>query len=200
MRPKLIDYALATLDRNGIAAAETLAAAGNFTLGGALTSGGVYTADSPRHIAFYAAGNESARTFTITGTDRYGGAMTEAVTGPNAETVSGSKNFATVTQVASDDATAGDVEIGTVDSAETQWVPVDYNAKYNVEVDYTTMVCNEEIQYTLDDPWGSLFDESTANAYTLVDYNFPVRAIRVKIIDMSTGGTLHFRLISYYGG
>ena len=83
MRPKTISYALASLDRDGLAT-DTHTGAGNFTLDGALTSDGAYTADSPRHIGFYSAADNSGRTFTITGTDRFGKAMTEAVTGPNA--------------------------------------------------------------------------------------------------------------------
>jgi VCBS repeat-containing protein len=196
MRTKSITYALAALDRNGISAAETLGAAGNFTLGGALTSGGVYTADAPRHIAFYAAGNESGRTFTITGTDRYDRAMTEGVTGPNATTVVGSKNFKTVTQIASDAATAGNVEIGTYSTAETGWVPVDRDGQYAVDIIKTTIVCDVETQFTLDDVFTSSFDESTANAYPMVEFNSPVIAIRFKITGITTGGTLTFKILS----
>ena len=71
-----VDIDPVDVDADGITVAETLGAAGNFTIGGALTSGGSVTFDYPRQILQTAVGNESARTFTITGTDRDGVAQT----------------------------------------------------------------------------------------------------------------------------
>lgn len=195
MRPKTISYALATLDRDGIAK-DDHSAAGNFTLDGALTASGAYTADSPRHIGFYAANDESGKTFTITGTDRFGEAMTEAVTGPDAGSTASTKNFATVTAIASDAATTGDVEVGTYGSAETQWVSVDRIGPYAVSLVKTTMVCDYEVQFTLNDLWGSSWDEHAANAAAITDYDLPVTAIRVAITGMTTGGTATIRILS----
>ena len=102
----------ATADRNGVCAAQTPGSATNLTINGALASGGSVTFDQPRQVTVYAAGNESAKSFTVTGTDETGTAATETITGPNATTVTGSTYFATVTQVASSAATGGDGEVG----------------------------------------------------------------------------------------
>jgi len=154
MRPKDISFTMAILDRNGISAAETLAGAGNFTIGGALATGGVATMDVARHIAVYA--------FTITGTDRNGHTITEDITGVNASTVNGSKNFKTVTQVAGDAATAGDVEIGTTDEADTQIVPVEsYIDKLSYSITLSASASlTYEFKYTLEDIFAQGFLES----------------------------------------
>lgn len=196
MRPKTITYTLAAADRNGLAT-DTLGGAGNFTLDGVLASGGSVTFDDPRHVSFYSGGNDSGVTFTITGTDRYGNAMTETVTGPNATTVYGTKNFATVTQVAGDGATTGDVEVGSGHSAETQWIPVEYriNAPYSFNADQSSGSGFVEIEGTVDDPFSGAFDEHTADVVDIGEGG--VRAVRAKIsnIHSSNGLTLLFTVV-----
>lgn len=59
-------------------------------------------------------GNETSFTFTVYGTDEYGAALVETITGPNNSTAYGLKAFKKVTRVAvSGD--SGAVEIGTAD-------------------------------------------------------------------------------------
>ena len=58
------------------------------------------------------AGNDSGDTFTVTGTDETATAQTEDITGANAGVATGSKYFATVTQIAASGASAGNVEAG----------------------------------------------------------------------------------------
>jgi len=105
------------LDADGISAADTLGGAGDLTLGGALTSGGSATFDSGRIITILSAGDDSGDTFTVTGTDVNGDAQTEEITGANAGTATGSKHFKTVTQIAIDGASAGNVSAGINNSA-----------------------------------------------------------------------------------
>lgn len=94
-----------TADADGVSAVQTLGSAGDFTIGGALASGGVATFDVPRNVTLTGATTDhSARTFTITGTDEFGNAVVEELAGPNNSTVSGKKAFKTVTQVAVDGA------------------------------------------------------------------------------------------------
>tara|TARA_R100000742_G_C4266242_1_gene84334 strand:+ start:270 stop:875 length:606 start_codon:yes stop_codon:yes gene_type:complete len=102
----------ATADRNGVCAAQTPSGSGNLTINGALSDGGAVTFDQARQVTVYGGSDESAKTFTITGTDETGTAATETITGPNATTATGSTYFATITQVAVDAATTGAVEIG----------------------------------------------------------------------------------------
>lgn len=123
MISKKFDIDPADVDADGIAESQTPLAAGNLTLDGALADLGtaavfdVSDSDSAgikgRIIAITSGGNDSGRTFTITGTDPEGGTQTEAVTGPNTTTVLSAKYFQTVTSIAVDAATAGAITIGT---------------------------------------------------------------------------------------
>ena len=119
-------------DTDGICASQTTSAAANLTLNGALTatingnsvyapsvSGTAATADGAwaRKIGITSDGNDSGITFTITGTDVDGKALSETVTGPNSTTVystmSTAANFKTVTKIATSAATTGNITVGT---------------------------------------------------------------------------------------
>ena len=131
-RLQMIDIDPVDVDTDGIAASQTPAAGGtqNLTLGGALTSGGVYTSadGGARQLVITAAANDSARTFTVTGTDADGKAQTEAIAGPNATTAESTKYFLTVTQIAVDDDTAGAITVGTVDELASKTIKLNRHA------------------------------------------------------------------------
>lgn len=101
------------LDADGICAQQTLAAAGNALLNGALASGGTVTLDVPRNVIIDAAGAATA-VLTITGTDAYGIPMSEAITLNGTTAVSGAKAFKTITNIAAS-AAATDFFVGTGD-------------------------------------------------------------------------------------
>ena len=89
------------LDADGI---STAAAVGNnaaLTIGGALASGG----------------DDSAKSFTVVGTDVNGDAQTESITGANAGTATGSSYFKTVTSITAVGNPAGNVSAGINNSA-----------------------------------------------------------------------------------
>jgi len=195
MRPMLKTIAPIDTDRNGISVAQSKAGAGYLTITGALASGGVATFSTPAHVSVYAAGNNSGVTFTITGTDRRGLALTEDITGPNATTAKGTKNFATITSVYVSAATTGDVEVGSADQLESAWFPVDYNVSgYNINVEESsTANMNYTTQHTFVNPFTQSFDESVANPQD-GSPGGPVRAVRVKITDF-VAGSLIFNLV-----
>ena len=89
-----------------------MGAAGNLTIGGVLTSSGTATFTDPRRISITSAGNDSALSFTITGTDSSGASQSEIVFGKNASTIISKKSFKTVTSVRVDGPTAANVSIG----------------------------------------------------------------------------------------
>lgn len=126
MRPKIIHIDPDNVDVDGISVAAAVAAAGNLTLGGALTSDGIFTADYPRQIGITSDGADTARTFTVTGTDPNGVAQTEDITGVNASTVESTKYFKTITSIAVDAACAGNISAGTVDEFVTNTIPLNY--------------------------------------------------------------------------
>jgi len=102
----------AAADTDGVCASQTPGSATNMTINGALSGSGSVTFDQPRNLTIASAGNDSAKTFTVTGTDETGTAQTEVITGANTDTATGSSFFATVTQIATSAATAGAVTVG----------------------------------------------------------------------------------------
>jgi hypothetical protein len=107
------DVTPVALDADGICAQQTLAAAGNALINGALASSGVVTLDVPRNVIVDAAGAATA-VLTVTGTDVYGVPMSEAITLNGTTAVAGKKAFKTITSVAAS-AAATDFFVGTGD-------------------------------------------------------------------------------------
>lgn len=169
-RPKSITLSPTALDRNGISTTQTPAAGGvqSLTITGTLASGGTVTFTQPQHVTVYGGSNESGRVFTVTGTDRYGNVMTEAITGPNATTVAGAKNFATVTGVTTDDNTVGAVEVGVDGTCESQWYVLNYRGdNFNVGIGCTlTATATYAVQHTFNNVLATGFVEADATAYT----------------------------------
>ena len=171
MKPKVITLALNTADANAIASG-TPASGASFTLDGALVTSGVATMDAPRHVYISASGNESSNTITITGTDRFGNAISEAVTGPNATSNNSTKNFNTVTAVAVDASAAGNVLIGSAASAESKWYILDYHRdpfNIGIGVDLSSgLTTTFTVQHTLSTNFfnytGTTIDETTDHA------------------------------------
>ena len=145
MRPVKIILDPANFDADGISVAQQPAASGvqSLTMTGALAALGtpgvfdVGDSDSSgikgRIITITSAGNDAARTFTITGTDPEGAAQTEAVTGENADVAESAKYFQTITGITTDDDTAGNVSVGTVNTSNslcTAILPLNYRCSY----------------------------------------------------------------------
>lgn len=194
MRPKIITLTLDALDRNAICKAQTSTAAADLTLNSTgpyiNAAGTIMIFDVPRHIGIYSDGDDSGDTFTITGTDRKGLVLTEAITGPNSTTVVGNKNFATVDTVATNGANAGNVEVGTYNSEETPWVPVEYN----ITGPYTTAITMDDdatmtsqVQYTLENPFSSAFVEDSARKFYGSPGETACRAVRMRVTGYTDG-------------
>ena len=98
------------------------------TIGGALALSGAVNfttasgSEQPRQVTITAGGNESGRTFTVTGTNFLDSAQVEAITGPNNATVSTTKYFNTVTSVTVSTPTQVIVEAGGNESGRTYTV------------------------------------------------------------------------------
>ena len=120
-------------DTNGICASQTTSAAANLTLNGALcitvNGNSIYapalgsvlaiTADGAwaRKIGITSDANDSGITFTVTGTDVNGKALSETITGPSSTTayttMSAAANFKSVTKISTSGATTGNITVGT---------------------------------------------------------------------------------------
>ena len=105
------------LDADGISAAASVGNNAALTIGGALASGGAVALDSGRVVTILSAGDDSAKSFTVTGTDINGTAQTESITGANAGTATGTKFFKTISGISAVGNPAGNVSAGVNASA-----------------------------------------------------------------------------------
>jgi hypothetical protein len=112
MRNLVAEIAALVNDADGIAEDQTLAAAGNLDLDGALAAGGSVTLSVAQRVTLTSDADDTGVTFTVTGTNANGQPQTEDITGANAGASSGALHFLTITQIAADGATAGDVQAG----------------------------------------------------------------------------------------
>jgi hypothetical protein len=103
-----------TLDTDGICASQNRTGAGAMVIDGALAASGVVTLDVPRNVIAASGGADTA-VITVTGTDEYGVAMSEAITLNGATPVNGKKAFKTITAVASSATTSNGFFLGNGD-------------------------------------------------------------------------------------
>lgn len=171
MRPININQQVTVAaDQDGICTSQMTGAAGPLTIDGALTVDGVGILDTSRAIALTTAGDLSAITFTITGTNNQGTVISESLSGPTASQVSTVTGFLTVTSVVASAAVAVDVEVGTTGVAFSDAIPLDqYISPFNVSIGLTwageqgTNDANVTVQFTID----SVFDST--GPYTWAD-------------------------------
>jgi len=102
----------AAADPNGISVSAQVGNNANLVITGALADGGAVTFDSPRNVTITSGGNDSAITFTVTGTNANGVGLAETITGANAGIATGTSVFATVTQITAVGDPAGTVIAG----------------------------------------------------------------------------------------
>jgi len=165
MRPKVLNLApTVDADADGVAESQTPAAGGaqSLTLDGTLVSGGVATFDIPRRVAITSAADETARTFTVTGTDRFGNSISEAITGLDTAAASSLLDFATVTAITTDDDTTGAITAGTTGVASSAWfVPDRFADEFNIGIGCNVSgTANYDIEVTYDNLLAATFSPS----------------------------------------
>ncbi|KCZ47767.1 hypothetical protein [Hyphomonas sp. CY54-11-8] len=145
MRPFAKTYSPSDEDTNGLVAAATGATS-------PVTQAATSAGDGLAHlVTITSAANISALTITITGTDADGGALTEAITGPNATTVTGTKYFLTVTSVAiSATLGANTMDVGWADEFTTPTLPLNWRSHQAAGWVTVTGTINYTVQATLD--------------------------------------------------
>lgn len=198
-----------TVDTDGICASQTPTGAGSLSINGveASSDGTWASPDATAHrVGITSVGDDSGRTFTITGTVR-GHAVTEAVVGANAGTAESTQYFDYISDTSVDDATADAVTVGVVDEAILV-IPVDYTVP-NLGI---TIVVTGTITYSLDHTqtnihavdrktglitnaytdwnWINNSDISSATTSAESGYVFPIEAIRIRVESYSTGAEL----------
>lgn len=155
--PVTLTTVLAAADDDGICASQSPSGAGSLTINGALASGGVATiatAGNERQVIVTSGGNDSGKTFTITGTSADGGgAVTDSFAGANIGVATSAKLFRTVTDVSISAASAGTVKVGTNGVGASRPVNID-TALNPPNVSIQTAVSgtvNYTVQYTFGD-------------------------------------------------
>ncbi len=145
---------LAAPAANNIALSQTPGAAGNLTLNGALVVAGVAILDVARRVLFTTVSNESAKTFTVTGTDWFGTTISEVVAGPNATTGYTVNDYKTVTRIAVSAALTGAVTVGTNGVASSPPIPLDHHGRPEISLQVTVSgTTNWTVQQTVDNPF-----------------------------------------------
>lgn len=148
--------ALTAASANNIATAQQPTAAAGFTLNGALVTGGVAVLDQARRILFTTTEDDSAKTFTVNGTDRQGRVISDSLAGPNNGTGYTTLDFKTVTSITTNSTVTANLTVGTNGIASSQVLPLDhYGWPDNGVQLLTSGTINVTVQYTLDDPFGS---------------------------------------------
>ena len=207
-----LDYSLDAADSDGISVSQTPLAAGDLTITGALASGGVATLGAgkvQRRVVITSVGNDSARTFTIEGTNAAGTPISEELSGANASAAQSARDYQTVTRIGVDAATAGAVTAGTNGVGATPWIPLD-RARNPFAVGFGITLGSGSVtyqpQHTFDDVQrpnapvpdvflndGTPFANPGATDSQDGNIAFPVAAFRVQI--NSGTGTLRIRVI-----
>lgn len=102
--------------KDGICSQQSVSAGAGFVINGTYASGGVATLDVPRVVTVYIpSGNEGSNSFTITGTDGAGNALSEIISGPTSMSAKAytRNKYKTVTSVVATALTSVTPSIGT---------------------------------------------------------------------------------------
>lgn len=143
---------LAAASANNIAQSQS-PGAGAITLNGSTVTSGVATLDTARRVRITSGGNDSGITFTVVGTNYFGNALSETITGANASTADTTQDFATVTSVTHTGSVAGTVTVGTNGVGSTPWYNLDpFTDTFNVGIGVVVSgTINFTVEYTYDD-------------------------------------------------
>ena len=203
MRPITVTAGpLASADADGIAQAQNPAS--TFTLNGALVSGGVAQLGAPRRVLITTTDNETGVTFTVTGTNRAGDVLREALAGVNTSTTYTTLDFFTVTSVTVSATLIGNVTIGTNGIGGSPWVRFDEYAPHGVAIQCTVSgTVNYTVQQTLDDPnvsgttltpatmtWVSSSDTNVVGATATQQTNYNFTPVFARVLLNSGTGTV----------
>lgn len=210
-----IDFDPADLDDNGIAENQT-GAAGNVTLDGTLCDAGTalqfdigdaYSGGiGGVQLVFDSAGDISSVVFTITGKDQDGNSITETVTGVDTGSITTTKYYSQVTQIANDNTIGSNLFIGTiVGGLASRTIPINSYSESPAAVAVSGLsgTCQFDLQETFEDvlkngPTGVVWSNILANQNTDVSAmaSIGASAVRLKFDSYSNGAELQWH-ISY---
>jgi len=164
MRPVQKTVAPVAADTNSLAEAQQLAGAGNLTL---TALAGTGFASAQQGSLTVAVANLSGVNFTWYGTDADGHLQTETIAGPNNNTVTTTKYWLTVTQIAASAAVGTDVIAGNTALAVSSTFICDYiNSVASMGYGFTqTGTATYKLQHTYDDVFDASQTVSSAKTW-----------------------------------
>lgn len=207
MRPVSLSFTPATTSTTFWATALT--GAGPFT-----TFTKTSTGDNLAHaVTLTSAANLSGSNITITGTDADGQVISEVIAGPNINTVTSVKFYATVTKLtASVSLGASTMDVGMGAGAVSKTVPLDYYLQGTLPHAQLTITgtINVDIEDTLSDLHATPNSPSTQDSFTWInDGNFTAktaslqaslailaRAVRLAVNSYTAGATVAMGLVT----
>lgn len=200
---------------NGIATSQVGVASTPLTINGSLATAGVATLDKiARRVQITSAGNDSAATFLITGTDRYGRVQSEILTGASTASATSARDYLTVTSIIPSANSATSVLAGTngtlsSDAYICDWVP---NGNLIAAALQFSSTGNATVQECLDDyspAWDQVantfvwYNDANMAAVTQNAKNIlagPFTALRLEVTSYAANSTITLRLITPFIG
>lgn len=161
-KPKSLTLAPQAPDDDSVCESQTPGAGGSLTFNGDAVSDGVATFATPCRVGITPAGDESGRTFVLTGTDRYGRSISETLAGTNATEIVSALDYKTVTDVTIDDSAADAIKVGNTDALSTAWIPRNRYQSYMSQQFDISGTINYTLQHTLSDVQAPGFREDDA--------------------------------------
>ena len=194
-------------DSDGICEAQTHSSGGtqNLTINGELSFSGTVSFISPHIIIITSVGNDSSRTFSVSGTDVRGATISESITGGNASSVVTSNYFKTVTGIVINGNSSGELTAGVDGRSSSNWGAVDTTG---VNIGFgCVMSTGGNFTYSMQHTFGDVQNLKDTEFYwfdqeSLVDktdnqdgnYAFGFTACRA-VITAYTSGTLEVSLV-----
>lgn len=183
------------------AVTASAAAAGDVSVG----VNGSTTLDMARRVIITSGGNDSAKTFTITGTDWNNNNISQVVTGANIGIATTTIDFKTVTAIKCSAAPAGTVKVGTNGVAASRPLFLDRFSfpQTALQVDVSGTV-NFTVQQSLDNPntvglanvdWINHPDTALAGATSSAQGNYAYAPQVTRILLNSGSGTATYTVI-----
>jgi len=179
-----------------VCAAQAVAGAGNLTINGTQASAGVASLTGAvtagqtvgrRVVGVSANAGDTTQTLTVTGTDRNGNVITDTIKLNGTTPVATSLDFLTVTKVAASAATAGNISVGTNNTASTPWRTINTAIK-PVQIGFFAHLVSGSatfsVELTMDDPnYQSGIGAGFGSSMEPDSYSPPIA-----IADQSSGG------------
>lgn len=159
MRQIIESLQLQAAVNNAVCLDQTRGTAGALTLNGTSVVAGVAVFNAAYLVTVTSTGNDSTRTYTITGTNSSGVTISETITGPNTTTVSTTNYFKTVTGVSVvGGGTVGTVRVGFGSAGVAPPLILDIHGRPDVSLQVVVSgSVTWTVQQTLDNLWDIQF-------------------------------------------